>query len=383
MIPVWATQERNRADACDIVVVGGGLVGALTAARLAGEGFDTAVLEAQEVAAGATGCSAGFVVAGLPGHYNWMVATYGEEQARELWAMTAEGRDRLVDLAEKLMVPVERTGSLRLAVDDAEAQSLEESVVLLGEAGFRARFQPTDPLERGFRAVAYHGDDAIIDPVRLTKAVLADANVAAHPHTEVYSLQREDDGLRVWARGRNVLCDAVVLATNGYSPLFDTYFTGRVIPARGLSLVADSGPDTPSGSDVALDRPALADYGYEFCRRVSQRRLLLGGWRRPEAAMTSGGEEDDLEDQTQKAVDAFAARYFPDVTIDRSNRSSGMLGLTEDGLPLIGSLPAMPRVYFGVGLGGRGLSWAPIVSQRLIELMLRDTDPGLLSADRI
>ena len=66
-----------------------------------------------------------------------------------------------------------------------------------------------------------------------------------------------------------------------------------------------------------------------------------------------------------------------------ADRWSGIMGFTPDGLPLVGSLPDLPRVYFAVGLGGRGLAWAFVVAERLVELMLNDTDPGILSAARL
>ncbi len=56
-------------DRCDVVVVGAGIVGAAVAARLARQGLQVAVLEAQQVAGGATGRSAGMVLTGLPGNY--------------------------------------------------------------------------------------------------------------------------------------------------------------------------------------------------------------------------------------------------------------------------------------------------------------------------
>ena len=65
------------------------------------------------------------------------------------------------------------------------------------------------------------------------------------------------------------------------------------------------------------------------------------------------------------------------------SRSSGVMGLAPDGLPLVGVLPDLPRAYFAVGLGGRGLAWAFVVAERLVELMLHDADPGLFSAVRL
>ena len=52
-------------------------------------------------------------------------------------------------------------------------------------------------------------------------------------------------------------------------------------------------------------------------------------------------------------------------------------------LPLVGVLPDLPRACFAVGLGGRGLAWAFVVAERLVELALHDADPGLFSAVRL
>ena len=79
----------------------------------------------------------------------------------------------------------------------------------------------------------------------------------------------------------------------------------------------------------------------------------------------------------------FASSYFPEIETRDADRWSGIMGFTPDGLPLVGSLPNLPQVYFAVGLGGRGLAWAFVVAERLVELMLRDTDPGILSAARL
>jgi glycine/D-amino acid oxidase-like deaminating enzyme len=111
--------------------------------------------------------------------------------------------------------------------------------------------------------------------------------------------------------------------------------------------------------------------------------LLLGCWRRPRAANAEVSEEADLDDVVQDGLALFAAHYFPDVETHTADRWSGVMGFTPDGLPLVGTLPSLPQVYFAVGLGGRGLAWAFVVAERLVELMLRDAEPGILAADRL
>ena len=374
---IWTEQEQKRADSCDVVVVGAGLVGAVVAARLSRAGFDTAVLEARSVAGGATGRSAGMVLAGLAGHYNWAAGAYGRQRAQDVWALTAEGRERLVETAERLAVPVGNTGSVALAVESAEAEALEESATLLQEDGFDVRFESGDPLGRGFRAALYNPADVTVDGAALTRSLLAAEEVTVHERTEVYDLEPEGEGVRVWAQGRNVLCSGVVLAVNGYASLLDHYFTDKVAPTRSLIFA------TEPLDKVVLEQPCCADYGYEYCRQLPDRRLLLGGWRRPQSSDQEKGLGSDLGDVVRDGLARFASSYFPEIETRDADRWSGIMGFTPDGLPLVGSLPDLPQVYFAVGLGGRGLAWAFVVADRLVELMLRDTDPGILSAARL
>ncbi len=351
-------QGRKRADECDVVVVGAGLVGAAVAARLTAEGLDTAVLEAQTVAGGATGRSAGLVLAGCDFDYGRAVATYGRQRARELWSLTVEGRERLVAEARHLAVPVTVSGSWALATDAEQAARLEKAAALLREDGFDVRFGD-DPLERGFQGALYTPGDAVVDGAALTRALLASEGVAVHETTEVYRWEPEGNGLRVWARGRTVFCHALVLAVNGYSPLLASYFTGRVTPTRGRLVTSDPLYET------TVERPCVFDGGY--CRQLPDRRLLLGGWQRE----TDG---DGLAE--------FVARHFPEVNLLTAEQRSGVGGFTGDGIPLVGRLPDAPNVHFAVGLGGRGLAWGLVVAERVTSLLLHDTDPGLLAASR-
>ena len=374
---MWSVSDQTRADDCDVVVVGAGLVGASVAARLVQEGVDAAVLEAQAVAGGATGRSAGMVLTGLAGHYKGAVSAYGRDQAREVWALTVEGRKRLVEAAERLYVPVERAGSLALAVDETEVDALEESAALLREDGFDARFEPVDPLGRGFRAGLRHPADVTVDAAALAQAMLVSSGVIVHEGTEVYNLAAAPEGVRVWARGRTVMCNTVVLAINGYASLFDPYFTDKVAPTRSLILA------TEPLDGVVVEQPCYAGYGYEYCRQLPDGGLLLGGWQHQRPASQGSGQGAGLGDVVQSRLVRFAARHFPEVDAADAGRWSGVMGFTPDGLPLVGRLPGLPQVYFAVGLGGRGLAWAFVLAERLVELMLRGADPGILAPDRL
>lgn len=358
-------RERRRGDACDVVVVGAGLIGAAVAYHFAQEGFDTAILEARRVNGGATGRSFGVAFLGLPGHYHWAVSVYGRERAREIWALTAAGRARLVEAAQCLGVPLRRSGSLALAIDDKEADVLWESAKLLQEDGFDASFALTDPFERGFQAALRRPDDVTVDAAGLTRALLDAEGLIVHEETEVYGLEPVGGDVRVWAHGRTVICRAVVLAVNGYAALVDPYLAERVAPVARLVFA------TEPLDDPVLDQPCTFDRGKVVIRPLPDRRLLVGirqGW---EGLASGGAPQGPLMD--------VLARHFPELDMERLDRWSEVTGFTPDGLPLLGRLPNLPQVTFAVGFGGRGLSWAFVVAERLVEAMLHDVDPGILS----
>jgi len=362
-------REQRRSDACDVVVVGAGLVGASVAARLTREGLDTAILEARRIAGGASGCSAGMVLAGLPAHYSWAASVYGRRRAYQLWALTTGGRDRLVEGAKWLGVPVERSGSLALAVDEEEADMLWESAKLLREDGFDASFSLTDPLDRGFRGALHRPGDAMVDAGALTQALLVDEGVVVHEGTEVHALEPAGDDIRVWAHGRTVLCRAVVLAVNGYAALVHPYLAESVAPVQGCVYRLD----VPG--EVLHDQPCTFSYGEQFLRPLPDGRVLIGGWDREQSSGGRGNPGDGLVE--------FLSRHFPETDLSRLDRRMEVMGFTPDGLPMLGAVPGLPQVFFAVGFAGRGLSWAFVAAEQLVDAMLNDADLGLLSAERL
>jgi glycine/D-amino acid oxidase-like deaminating enzyme len=362
-------REQRRVDACEVVVVGAGLVGALVASRLTREGFDTAILEARRVAGGATGRSLGIVLAGLPRDYSWAASAYGRQRAREIWALTIGGRDRLVEAAGQLGVPIQRTGSLALAVDDEEADTLWESAKLLREEGFDVSYSLTDPLSRGFEAGLHQYGEVMVNAAALTRALLVAEDVTVHEGTEVYALEPTGNDILVWANGRTVYCSAVVLAVNGYAALVHPYLAEHVAPVRGVVLAA--GPL----EDSLIDQPCTAARGSTFLRPLPDGRLLLGTWRRQEAITRGDRPEDGLSE--------FVSRHFPEVDLDEADRWSEVMGFTSDGLPLLGTLPGLPQVYFAAGFGGRGLSWGFVAAEYLVDAILYGSDLGPLSAERL
>ncbi len=374
-VSIWQDRAGTLEQTCDVAVVGAGIVGSTLARLLGDEGLDVAIIEARQVAAGATGRNAGMVLTGLAEHYNRAVQTYGRQRAREAWALTVANRHRLLEWSARLEVPVEQTGSLLLAVDEPEVADLRESARLLAEDGFASEFEPRDPLGRGFRAALLQPDDVALDPVAFTVAMQASSRATLLTGCELYRIAKGADGLTLYSRRATVRCQTAILAVNAYAPLLDPFFADKVFPTRGQMLATAPLPPL-------LARPGYADHGYEYFRQLPDGRLLLGGWRQHYRAEEIG-YSDEITSPIQQGLESFLARHFSEVEADVTHRWAGVMGFSRDGLPLVGSLPHEPRIYFAVGFTGHGLGLGIAAAEQLVDLLLHGRQPGLLSARRM
>jgi glycerol-3-phosphate dehydrogenase len=163
-------------DLYDVVVVGGGVLGTATAARLASTTARVALVEAGgDIAAGASKGNAGIITA----YY----APKGTLEAQLL----LDSLYRWEDICERLDVPFWRCGVLTVALDDEQEAALEPLAAKQRELGLEpviltgAQARELEPLlSPSTRAALFLPEEGIIDPFRLTwgYAELAAANGA-------------------------------------------------------------------------------------------------------------------------------------------------------------------------------------------------------------
>lgn len=365
---------EKRPEYAEVAIIGAGLIGAYLALRLREKGRHVAIVESLHVAGGASGRNAGMVLSGIADNYYQAVERYGRSEARTLWAVTLRNRELMLGLAQRFGSPVGMGGSLVLAVDDQEARELREAAALLHEDGFSVEFHPTDPLRRGFCAAIHDPGNFVINPVHLVRSLIEAAGARLYEGSQVYALESSEDSVLIRARGLNLAAQQVILATNAFTPLIEPTFAQVIIPQRGQVLI--TAPNPP-----VLKLPCYANRGFDYFRQLSDGRFLMGGCRN-RAFDEESTYADMATPRVQAALEAFLARYFPDVTAPVERRWSGTMGFTPDGLPLVGRLRRDERIAFAVGFNGHGLGLGLMAAEELLA-ELRGHEPGFFSARRL
>ena len=350
--PFWAPPPERYPgtlpDKADVLIIGGGIAGTSLLWHLSRRRIDAVLLEQHHLAWGASGRNAGFLLAGVASSYAEAVSAYGREAARQVWEVTNENHDRMIEAARGMDVGHRRLGTAILPASDDERELLIESEQMLLEDGFEARWD-------GSRLL--NPRDGEIDPARMVAALARQAKSSAIR-----------EGVRVTsvdARRRSVLvtageaqCDAgvVILATNGY--------TSQLVPSVQIQPTRAQLVATAPEAGVIADVPVYSNFGYRYWRQLRTGEVLLGGWRD-----TSLETEKTYDDEPTAEIQAQLDRALEDLRVGAgvTHRWAGTMGFTESGLPMAGAAEGMPNVYLCAGFNGHGMGFAFMTAKQVAE----------------
>jgi gamma-glutamylputrescine oxidase len=337
-------------DKADVLIIGGGIAGNSLLWHLAGRRIDAVLVEREHIAWGASGRNAGFLLAGVASSYAEAVKTYGREKAREVWEVTNENHDRMVEAARGQDVGHRRLGTAILPASEEERALLIESEHLLTEDGFQARWD-------GTRLV--NPRDGEINPSAMVAALARQARAGAireGVHVESLSPRPAD----VMVTTREAQCEAgiVILATNAY--------TSQLVPGVKIQPTRAQMLATAPESRALVDIPVYSHFGYRYWRQLPSGEVLIGGWRdtTPESEKTRDDEPTvEIQEHLDRAVRELGAKT------EVTHRWAGTMGFTESGLPLAGPFEGMRNVYICAGFTGHGMGFAFMTAKRVAEMI--------------
>ncbi|AQS42288.1 MAG: FAD dependent oxidoreductase [Candidatus Tokpelaia hoelldobleri] len=286
----WPEFGRLPADqTCDVVIIGGGLLGASTALHLAEAGLDVIVIEKDNVGSGASGRNGGQITPGLA---RWDAATMmshlSTDEARRLWHFCgAEAMELIDDLSARHNFACERKrGHMTTAVHAGHMGYLVENADARKELGDPAvRIIGSHELKDYIRSDIYYG--AAVDsgggqvhPLALLRGLVYGfirKGGRIYEKTAMQGLEKTPSGAVVTTHYGTIKArKAVVLAVHSYTswllPNHSTTMPFFTYVAVTPPLPMDVRELLPADMPV-YDTQLQIDY----YRAVRDNRLLFGG----------------------------------------------------------------------------------------------------------
>ena len=350
--PFWARPSERYPgqlpDRSDVLVIGGGIAGASLLHHLARRRISAVLVEREHLAFGASGRNAGFLLAGVADCYAEAVRIFGREKAREVWHVTNENHDRMLEAVEGDHVGHRRLGSATLASGYEERARLEETAQLLRDDGFEASWD-------GNRLV--NPRDGEINPAAMVGALAMRAKDGAiREGVEVTAIEPGSGEVTVRAGHSECRAGVVILATNAYTSQLLPQV--KIQPTRAQMLA--SAPISRSLSDL----PTYSHFGYRYWRQLPTGEVLIGGWR-DTSPSTEIGYDDKTTPQIQEHLESKLESMTKDGEV--THPWAGLMGFTETGLPLAGPVDGMRNVYLCAGFNGHGMGFAFMTAKKVVE----------------
>jgi gamma-glutamylputrescine oxidase len=339
----------------DVAIVGAGVTGCSAALRLAEAGLRVRVHDARGVAEGASGRNGGFALSGGAARYDVARETYGSESAAAYWRWTEEALRRMQELGGDAL---RRTGSYRLAADDEDLEGIRLEYEALRGDGLEAEWLDDAPggAAGRFLGAISRPDGCTIQPARFVRGLAARAAAAG---AEIREHDRVEDVEALDAK-------RVLVATDGYGHGLVPELADLIWPTRG-QVIASEPLDR-----VLYDRPHYARQGFDYWQQLSDRRIVLGGFR----DVSILDELTDVEETTPE-IQASLESFLHELVggpVQVTHRWAGIFGLTQDLLPLVGPVPGRDaRVWVAGGYSGHGNVPGFACGELVAEALLGDT----------
>jgi len=357
-----------------VVIVGGGVIGLLTAFNLAGRAQSVVVVERAGVGQESSWAGGGIVSPLYPWRYSPAVTALAH-WSQDFYPRLAE---RLLD-ATGIDPQVHTTGLYWLDLDDepqalAWAQRLDRP---LRSVDISAVYDAVPVMGSGYSRAIHMADIANVRNPRLVKALkaalLALPNVRLHEDCEVSEFVRDDDRIiGVSTAAGDVLGDSVVLAAGAWS--------GDLLARLGLELPVEpvKGQMILYKCDAGfLPSMILAKGRYAIPRRDGH--ILIGSTLEYEGYdKTPTGNA--LESLKASAVELIPALADAEVV----GHWAGLRPGSPEGIPFIGPVPNHPGLWLNCGHFRNGLVLAPASCQLLADLLTGDApiiDPAPYAPD--
>lgn len=372
-LSVATTSLEQVDDDYDVLIVGSGFTGLSAALSLARAGKSVVIMEAQDIASGASSRNGGllgpsFHKLGLQG----LIDKFGHDTANAVLQESLKGFDWLLEFIEKEQIDcdLQRCGRFRGAIKQQHFKSL----CVQAESLAKALDYPIDIIEKSqqhqevgtdkYQGGIVYKKDACLHPAKLVKGLIGkcqQAGVTLVAQAAVSHIKDNYAGFTVTVEQRQINAGAVLIASNGYTQDVTADLKKRVLPIRS-SMIATA----PLSKELmASISPKLRTHGgtdrLVFYYRPSPdgQRMLFGG--RALSMLEKPAEYHHFLRQSM-------LNLFPQLNeVPITHAWSGLVAYSFDHVPHLGLNNGL---YYAMGYCGSGVARANYLGHKIALKML-------------
>lgn len=350
----------------DVVVVGAGISGALTAEALSRAGKRVLILDRRAAVRGSTPASTAMIQHEIDVPLSRLIHQTGKARAEGAWLRSVRAVNDLLVLTKKLRIDcdMQHKKALYLAGDDMGYHGLKAEVEARHAAGIDCRYLTGAELRDEFaidRTAAIVSEaSASANPAQLAAGLLDVAvrrGAVIVQEVEITDMAELPGGVALATENGEIVTAEFAVFCTGYEFLPVMNSNSHQITST-WALASRPKMSRPAWLDEFLVWEASDPYLY--FRSTPQGRIIVGG----EDENSADRNDDPALLDKKAAVIAEKLRDMIGVEIGRPAYVwAAPFGNTADGLPIIDRVPGQERSFAVMGFGGNGITFSVIAAQ--------------------
>jgi len=358
---------------CDILVVGGGITGALMAFQLSGEGYNTVLIDKNDVCLGSTSATTAILQYELDEKLHDLIDKVGEEAAVNTYKAGVVMINWLNELVHRLHFDCgfEMKNSVYFSRNEDDVRTLRKEFECRAKYGFGVEWLTGPQL---FKHYGIAGSGAIVsdkaasvDAYALTHKLLhyavTHSGLRVFDHTPLEERRTEQDHPVVFTdTDCKISCKNIVYATGYESDKYLHQPVAKLIST--YAVVSEPLKVVPPSLYTSVFWDTSAPYFY--MRTTTDGRLLIGGG---DEDFTNPVLRDTLIDKKEQFLVDLFRTTMPDMSITPDFSWAGTFGVTKDSMPYIGRHPDEKNSYFVLGYGGNGITFSLMAMKMISDLI--------------
>ncbi len=335
----------------DVLIVGGGIAGLLTAYELQKSGVSCIVAERKRICGGITGRTTAKVTFQHGLIYQKILREYGAEKAKMYLEANQNALKKIAALSKKFDCELQKLDSYIYSRGNRAA--LENEIGALARIGFAAEFCEKTELPITTVGAVRFKNQAQFEPLKFLRGVVNEMSDSVHifEHTHIIEIS----GKTALSKRAKIAADKIVIAT--HFPFINThgsYFL-KLYQSRSNVIALANAPDIHGMyMDENTNGLSFRNYGGY---------LLIGG-----KAHKTG------EPCRRKELELFAENIYPDLPIEYAWGAQDCISL--DGIPYIGNYSALtPDMYVAAGFNKWGMTNSMAAAEILRDKILGKPNP--------
>ena len=340
----------NKDIKTDVLVIGAGIAGVLTAYMLKQKGREVVLIDAAEIASGNTKNTTAKITSQHDLIYSKLIAEFGEEKARQYAKANELAIKKYKEIIEDKRIECDFEEKPAYVYSLNEVDVLKEEVEAAKNLGIDAEFVQEANLPFKIKGAVKFNNQAQFNPLKFLKGISNE--LVIYENTRALEIKEN----LVVTSGGNITANNIVVAT--HYPIMNApgYYFMKMHQERSYVLALENTSEI-DGMYIDLNKE-----GYSF--RTYNNLLLLGGISHRTGENEEGGSYDELRKVAKRLYPKAKEKYY----------WSAQDCMTIDGIPYIGRYSSeTPNIYVATGFNKWGMT-SSMVSAMIISDMILEKE---------